>query len=131
MNRLLLLSVIPRDVLFAAWSTVLGGSGRTRARNMMLALLYGRPEPPSRHIRLTEIGRLVGLDAAETESATRTSRSKKPLSWFWTILIGIGMGLFLAQAIAMVYAQMTGQYIPGTLYASISPSDHRHASHVA
>lgn len=130
MNRPPLLSMIPRDVLFAAWATAPGVSGRTRARNMMLALLYKKREPTWRHLRLTEMGRLAGLDAVETESAIQTSRSKKPLSWFWILLIGIGIGAFLVQAVAMVYAQMTGQYIPGTLYASTSPRDHRNASNV-
>jgi len=98
---------------------------------MMLALLRKKPESPSRRFKLTEMGRLVGLNAVETESATQTSHPKKLLSWFWILLIGIGIGAFLAQVVAMAYAQVTGQYIPGTLYASISPSDHRQVSPVA
>ena len=130
MKRILLLSMIPRDLLFAAWMPVQGESIRTRARNMMLALVYKIPEPESRHLKLKEMGRLVGLDASETDLATQPPRSKRMLCWFWIILICIGIGVLLAPAIAMAYARITGQYIPGTLYASIGPNDHRRLAHV-
>lgn len=85
------------------------------AYRFILRMTRRRRRSHQQSTELVEIGKLVGLNAAETAAAASKTGVTFPL-WLKIIL-----GCIAIVGTVIIVRQVT--YLPGTLYASISPND--------
>ncbi len=87
-------------------------------------LRLGRVQSRNRakNARLVEIGKLAGLNAAETAAAAAAAKAAITFPiWLKVVLSGIAVA---AGALVLnYYTEVNNVYTPGTLYASINPKD--------
>lgn len=72
--------------------------------------------------RLMKIGKLVGLNAAETAAAAAASKAVITFP-FWLKIILSGIAIAAGGMVIAYFVEANNVYLPGTLYASISPND--------
>ena len=81
-----------------------------------------RTRKKAANTRLVEIGKLAGLNAAETVAAAAASKAAITFP-LWLKFILSGVAVVAGTLVINYYVETHNVYLPGTLYASISPND--------
>ncbi|MFW9918894.1 MAG: hypothetical protein ACFFED_04795 [Candidatus Thorarchaeota archaeon] len=88
-----------------------------RAYRFILRMARTKTRSKSERTKLVEIGKLVGLNAAETTTAAAASKAG------FTFPLWLKIVLTCIAIVGTLYIARQVMYIPGTLYASIKPND--------